>query len=188
MKYIAALLDSRGEFLTLQDLNNKYMVNCTFMDHMRIRQAIPGSWRQIITSDKAYHFRQYITKPIFTLDAKGTCDVLSISTKILYWLFPNTSFPNKSPTCIGRWGSLHDIDPNIWPSLFLAPFMSCRETYLLSSQYRVIHRILPCNKWVSIRKVITSSICLYEVCEEKTLDTIKHYLITCPQVTISGKT
>ena len=185
IKYIGDLLDSRGDFLSLQDLSDKYMVNCTFMDHMRIRQAIPGAWRQIITSNTSHNFRQHnlIAKPIFTQDAKGMCDVLSTNTKKLYWLFLNKSFPSKSPTCIGRWESLYEIDPNIWPSLFLAPFISCRETYLQSFQYRIIHRILPCNEWLFIRKVVTSNMCSYEFCEERNIDTIKHYLITCPPVT-----
>jgi hypothetical protein len=184
IKFIGDLLDSRGDFLSLQDLNNKYMVNCTFMDHMRIRQAIPGAWRQIITSNKLLHLRQHIAKPIFIRDAKGTCDVLATNTKKIYWLFLNKYFPNKSPTCIGRWESLYEIDPNIWPSLFLAPFTSCRETYLQSFQFRIIHRILPCNEWLFIRKVVTSNICSYEFCKEKNIDTIRHYLITCPPVTI----
>jgi hypothetical protein len=159
IKFIGDLLDSRGDFLSLQDLNNKYMVNCTFMDHMRIRQAIPGAWRQIITSNKSLHLRQHIAKPIFILDAKGTCDVLATNTKKIYWLFLNKYFPNKSPTCIGRWESLYEVDPNIWPSLFLASFTSCRETYLQSFQFRIIHRILPCDEWLFIRKVVTSNIC-----------------------------
>ena len=46
------LLDSEGNFLSLNDFNIKYNLQCSFIDHLRIKQALPQSWRNIIYTQK----------------------------------------------------------------------------------------------------------------------------------------
>ena len=60
--------------------------------------------------------------------------------------------------------------------------MVCRETCLKSFQYRIIHRILLCNAWLYIRKVVNTNHCQYVYCTNNNLDYISHYLVTCPPV------
>ena len=55
------------------------------------------------------------------------------------------------------------------------PFSVCGDTKLQSFQYRVIHRILPCNKWLFNISVSESSKCNF--CEEE--DDILHFLVLC---------
>jgi hypothetical protein len=42
-----------------------------------------------------------------------------------------------------------------------------------------IHRILPCNEWLYVRKVVTSVKCTYKLCDSLSIDSIILYLITC---------
>jgi len=46
IKYVEDMLGSQDE------LNNKYQINCSFIDHLRIRQAISGLWRHILELQK----------------------------------------------------------------------------------------------------------------------------------------
>jgi len=45
---VGDMLDSVGNFMSQDELNNKCQINCTLIDHLRIRQAIPGSYRHIL--------------------------------------------------------------------------------------------------------------------------------------------
>ena len=54
-------------------------------------------------------------------------------------------------------------------------FFVCRDTKLQSFQYRLIHRILPCNKWLFNISVSESSKCNFW--EEK--DDILHFMSLC---------
>ena len=46
IKIIEDVYDSEGNFITMTDLKHKYGLECNFIDHLRIRQAIPRIWRQ----------------------------------------------------------------------------------------------------------------------------------------------
>jgi hypothetical protein len=182
IQYIDDLLDTQGEFLNLDALNEKYKVNCTFMDHLRIRQAIPGIWRQTITLHQTFRHLDEEHRPFYIINSEKSCNILTSSTKIFYWKFVNKNIHDVKPTCLSRWSNSYEIDPTIWPAIFSAPFKACRETQLQSFQYRVIHRILPCNEWLYIRKVISSDQCTYRYCDNPSTDTIRHFLITCSLV------
>jgi len=100
----------------------------------------------------------------------------------IYWMFINSTKKNYAPNCIKKWENIYNIDHELWPQIFLTPFSCCRETYLQSFQYRIIHRILPCNYWLKTITVIDKDICTYKYCQSKQQDTIQHYLIECAPV------
>ena len=52
IRYVGDMLDSFGNFLSQDELNDKYQINCSFIDHLRIRQPIPGSWSHILELPK----------------------------------------------------------------------------------------------------------------------------------------
>ncbi len=55
------------------------------------------------------------------------------------------------------------------------PFNTCRETKIQTFQYRIIHRILPCNKWLFNIKIKSEKTCSY--CTDE--DDIQHFLLKC---------
>ena len=63
----------------------------------------------------------------------------------------------------------------MWEIIFTLSFKSCEETYLQSFQYKIIHRIIPCNHWLYDLKVKENPEC--ERC--KIDDTIPHFFIHC---------
>ena len=79
------------------------------------------------------------------------------------------------PTALNRWLENFYIEYIDWPSIFMQPYLSSRETKLQSLQYKIIHRIFPCQKWLYNHKVITSPNCLH--CNE--VDNLIHYFVEC---------
>ena len=84
--------------------------------------------------------------------------------------------------CLARWDNHYNIDHSIWTSISTAPFKVCRETSLQPFQYRIIHRILPCNAWLCVRKVVNTNHCQYVYCNNNKVDGMRHYLVTFPPV------
>ena len=46
--YVGDMLNSVVNFISQDELFNKYKINCSFIDYLRIRQALPGLWRHIL--------------------------------------------------------------------------------------------------------------------------------------------
>ena len=84
------------------------------------------------------------------------------------------------PTALERWENIFDIDSNDWPNIFYSPYVSSRETKLQAFQYKVINRIIACNKWLYNIKIATSPDCLR--CDDHSVDDIVHYFIECKQL------
>jgi hypothetical protein len=81
------LLNTDKQFLTCEELNSKYSLNCNFMEHLRIRQAIPLLWRSILSSttnetvgDPDTKHRLYIT-----VNSKDL-DIIQTPSNVIYWL------------------------------------------------------------------------------------------------------
>ena len=49
--------------------------------------------------------------------------------------------------------------------------------HLQGLQYKIIHRIIPCQKWLYNLKVIDSPVC--QRCPSNCIDTITHHLVEC---------
>ena len=182
IKYISDLINTRGEFMKISEINETYNINCTFMDHLRIRQSIPGIWRKILTTEYHTNVSTNNSNALYITYQSRACDIITLKSKCLYWMLIDVLVNGQTPTCITRWNSIYPIDKDIWPDIFVIPFKSCRETYLQTFQYKIINRILACNKWLHQLKIINTDKCTYQFCNEPAIDDIQHHLISCPPV------
>ena len=183
IKQIHHLLNIDNQFLTCEQLKAKYNLSCNFLDHLRIRQAIPINWRGMLSPPLTNKSGDLHTTPkLYITVNEIDVDIIQAPTNTLYWLLIHKKTHRRVPTCIQRWETIYNIDNSIWHSIFKSPFKSCRETYLQSFQYRIIHRILPCNVWLVKRKIVESDKCTYRYCEGHETDTIIHYLVGCKLV------
>ncbi len=55
----------------------------------------------------------------------------------------------------------HSADTNVWPGLFKLSFETVRDTKIQTLQYRILHRIMPYNKWFNNIKIKDSDSCDY---------------------------
>lgn len=126
---------------------------------------------------------EYKDKPF---EVKEGCHILlnyqlkgiqKLKCKDFYWAI---IAKNKTePTCIGKWEEAYpnfkNVNSEVWPRIFMTPFRTTRETALQSFQYRLIHRIIPTNKWLFEKQLRDNNICKF--CNN--VDTITHFFITC---------
>ena len=170
------ILDENNQFMSHTDIASKYGIKCSFLDVLQIRQSIPIQWRTLL-----YNTRQ-VGENIHT-----NCNKIQIVDKLLnfhkltckdlYWSLVSKKI--RIPTAVKKWSEhfthFKDADDNIWSHIYQMSFKVTRETRLQSFQYRILHRIVPCNKWLFNISIKESKQCNF--CDEE--DNILHFFLYC---------
>ncbi len=81
------------------------------------------------------------------------------------------------PTALDKWQGIYCIEENDWSHIFKQCYFCSRETKLQSLQFKIMHRIIPCKKWLLDQKVINSPSC--EMCKEEKVDDMTRHFIEC---------
>ncbi len=172
---IGDLLDKDGLFLSHQQISRKYNMSCNFLQTLQIRQSVPYNWRKIISSSSCINYNTGSTLKISCNNVLKPINKLTC--KEIYWHIINKS--NHKPPSKEKWHQLFPLmkedAENLWPQIYKLPFTITRETKLQSFQYKIIHRIIACNKWLFNIKIKDNSKCNYCNLE----DDIKHFFILC---------
>lgn len=164
---------SDGRFLSHTEINEKYDLNASFLDALRIRQSIPGSWRALITP----HGRPPDPAAILlTFGTNTTVDIFTASSRSLYAAIIGTMA--KVIKSQAKWEmELPGPSPfGNWQLLYKLPFQAARETKFQALQYKILHRVLPCRHYLKTIRLISDEKCAF--CPER--DTITHFLYDCP--------
>ena len=173
---IKDLIDEHGNFLDHNRISEKFQVNCNFINTLQIRLSIPLSWRKSISDSSNLQINSFLPEPCITINRKAV-QISKLKSKHFYWKLVNLK--NIEPSCIRKWSEVfpnfRNVDSNIWNRIFSMSFMTIRDTRIQSFQYRVIHRTLPCNKWLCDITIKDSNQCNY--CSA--VDDITHFLIDC---------
>jgi exonuclease III len=168
------LLNEDGNFLSHIEIQNKYNFGCNFLNILQIKQSIPSVWTEKL---KYYNKKQTVDQILITSKTGVVC-LGKTTSKIFYNMLNIQNY--RPPTCVAKWKESFPMSVIDWPEVFYNPYSITRETKLQSFQYRVIHRIIPCNKWLFNIKIMESSQCNF--CDE--IDTIQHFLIKCHSASI----
>ncbi len=84
-----------------------------------------------------------------------------------YWHL--IKYKHYTPKTTKKWSITYpdfdNAEQKIWSRNFEIPFKCCRETKIQSFQYRIIHRIIPCNSWQKKNITIKNSECC-DFCNE----------------------
>ncbi len=101
----------------------------------------------------------------------------------MQWLLLPPCFPQIiQPICIKQWTeyfpSFRNGDILIWHRIFKLSFSLIRETRLQTFYYLLIHRVIPCNKWLCNKKVKSGSGCNF--CND--VDNLIHFFIYCENI------
>ena len=177
------LINSTGEFMSLDMLNSKVGLKLNILRYQKLKMAIPKQWLIDIKTE--------VLKSNLYSDNNGNLvydnkyynymigdkkQIQKASTKFIYNCFVYKK--HEIPTAVMRWNDIYEINEEDWVSIFRVPYACSKDTYLQSFQFRIIHRIFPCNKWLHTLKIIDSDLC--EHCEIP--DSIEHYLFSCNKV------
>ncbi len=99
-----------------------------------------------------------------------------MSNKLFYLVWQEHNY--IVPKCITRWADKYPDYVFEWCNIFRLPFDVVRCTKLQTLQYKILHRIFPCNYWVSKWESNTLEDCIH--CQG--IDHLSHYFYNCASI------
>ena len=175
--FIDDICDDNGLLMNFVEVKRKYpRLNTNFLYYLGIVSAIPQSWKNKLrnVSGKINEEFKRSMWPMIIMEDKQI-SLEKIRTKDFYWL----SLEKVKPTALMKW-EIEGIEPGPWDDLFNIPYVCTKSTKLQAFQYQVIHRFIPTRKFLFVRRIVDNPHCTQ--CND--LDTITHYLVSCPSVAV----
>jgi exonuclease III len=170
------ILDDKGKLLNQNDISTKYNLTTNFLSCLQLRQAIPFNWKQALAAcSDGNQIIDPIMNSCFIKYGDNLYPLDDIANKMIYMSF--ISQLGREPTCINNWKIDYPQTNITWQEMFYIPYTCIRETKLQSFQYKIIHRIVECNKKLFDMKIKPTPECSY--CQE--IDTIQHFFLYCPK-------
>ena len=148
--YVHDVPDENGGFLSHTEIAKKFNTRCHFLNILQLRQSIPLEWRKSIqrcvTTNKV--------RAPFVYDEGKIRLLPSVTTKCLY----DISRCKKciTPTCVHKCNETHQRQEEEWADIFTRTFKVVRETKIQSFQFKLVHRIINCNKKLFDMKIKAS--------------------------------
>ena len=105
-------------------------------------------------------------------------DLCKITLKELYWIIWKHNRKKQIPAAMVKWNNVFELTDKKWKSIFLTPFRTFKSTFFQDFQYKIVHRLIPCQHRLYTLKISDSPHCLY--CDED--DTIIHFFYECPVI------
>lgn len=175
VKLIGHIVNSRGHFLSAEELKQRYTnLRLNFLTMHRITSAIPASWKSMLRRSGACEINPEIANTVtFITREKKIVPLKFCLAKHFY----DKQIVEAVPTAVKRWESLN-VKPRNWRDIFKVPYSCTFSTRLQSLHYRIIHRYIPTNKFLSTRGIVGSPLCSH--CLE--LDDLKHFFFDCELV------
>ncbi len=143
-----------------------------------MKSSRPIEWKEIL---KQYSLmpKNILSGNIITIN--NIIKILEkVTCKDFSWHLLNTD--PHTPTALQIWFIHYPIfkeaSANVWSRIFKLPFKTVRDTKIQTFQYRIIHNIIPWNKWLHNIKIKNSPVCDY--CNN--VDDLQQYFILCPKV------
>ncbi len=97
-------------------------------------------------------------------------------------LAPNWNKKTHKPNNFNKWCEVfqdfESANEKSWHRIFKLPFAVLRNTKIQTFQYKVLHRVILCNKWLYNIKIKDYEICEY--CNK--VDDIVHFFLKCSKV------
>lgn len=164
-------------FLSHAELGDKFGIAVSFLDILQIRSAIPPLWKRKLVNAADPNIQPKPT--IDTIDG-DSISIAGMSTKSLYYAL--IRFLKPSITSQTKWNVLFPLDAaganEYWSKAYQSPYKYSRDTKLQAFQFRLLHRFIPCNRFLRNIKIKEDDKCSF--CPAS--DTIQHFLFECPIV------
>ena len=137
------VLDNTGNFLKLEDVQQKLPLRLTQLEYFGLQKAIEKEWQNKIKLHKFEQSGHLDDGPYLTVN-KVLKPLQKLTSQHIYWELINPK--SKPPSSLDIWVDLFRfLDKLDWSNIFtLVNRVTC-ETYLQTFQYKVLNRTLNCR-------------------------------------------
>lgn len=166
-----------SRFLAHEEITAEYGIPCSFLNVYQMRSALPCSWERLIHTAKRAQVHQ---RPVLLFQMLFLAVSDSSSKKIYEAILP---FKRPIVSSQRKWTEIYQdmnstLTPDLWKEIYTVPYHVTRDTKLQAFQYRLVHRIIPCNKYLTNIRIKNEASCSF--CGDT--DTLDHFFFTCQDV------
>jgi hypothetical protein len=166
------ILDSKGNFLSINSIEQLFGLKCHFLKYNSIKDAIPKSWREKLKTIDVPRNNININENLHIKINNQQIPLNLINNKMAYWkLIEKIQIPHVTKAA---WEDELKVDKNEWKHVFNIPLV-IRDTKIRTFQYKLILNLIPCNQYLFRIKRHDTNICNYCPAE----DNITHYFYEC---------
>ena len=173
---IKDIINETNNFLSLELLKVKFNVKCNTLEYESVLHAIPEKWKEMmkkVARGKTNFGGKVSSDPCTGCGIQTIC-IKNLSNKKIYWCLVNEII--KQPIAIDKWLSqfvfLLDRDFKVY---FALTGLITKNSRLQMLQYKILHRIFPCNIYLFTLGLKDTLMCKH--C--KVPDTLEHYFFSC---------
>ena len=171
IRIVDDLINSQNTFMNANELEANYGVKNMFLKLQGVIASIKKFQR---------NSRQIIVDKKMVLRPTVANSILSIIkyTKGCRHIYNVLKDKQQLPKCSIKWtGELENIQNKDWKLYFSLPFKITKDTKLQWFQTRLIHRILPTNKYLTLIQIKDCAQCTF--CSND-IETLVHLFWSCP--------
>ena len=170
IEYINDLLDETGQLLNWQNFSDRFNIENQIFYYTSVIHSIPKTWKNEIKNHNV------------KLNAvKNKCLIILKNLKKpsrYFYLEKNEETATEPHKSKEKWMKVTEkvLPEDHWKKLFELPKRLTKETKLIELQQKIIHRILPTNKWLfkcNLSDTVTCSFCHTET------ESIEHLFWEC---------
>lgn len=140
-------------FLSHEEIQNRFGVECSFLQVLQIRSAIPCKWKRTLIhpANPELELLPLVRRSDGILMVVSNKSAKKIYQELIKCKTLQISSQNKwadvFPIIEAEW-------PTYWKDIYTSAFKAARDTKFQALQFKLIHRIIPCNKYLkNIRNI-----------------------------------
>lgn len=165
-------------FLSHEELNQRFGIQCSFLNALQIRTAIPVKWKRLLLNPAPRN----LSKDLYIRPATGDyIKITNSSSKAIYGALVLCRKPSISAQ--QKWATIYPhIHPNLggpWDYVYQAPYRATRETKYQAFQYKIHKGLFPVTDIWPTSGLNSMTLLPFAFCDE--VDTIQHFLFECEE-------
>ena len=170
IKYIKHLLNKEGKLYNYNEFINKTAIQINFLDYHSLLKSIPKAWVNILKTGnindyhRSFNYRDHTLTKILQEDKVSRSVYRSLIDK------QNIHTNNEN-----KWDEVLQINID-WRTTYKRIKEVTMQSKVQEFQYKLLHRILPTNKFLKMCNIVESDQCYF--CSHA-VETLSHICFDC---------
>jgi hypothetical protein len=169
------ILNPKGEFLTIQELEQKYNFKCDFLKYNNLKDAIPREWRALVKTMQIPTEAMSFDEELHINIGKSPKNINLIKNNLIYWTLVNDI--RIESIIIDKLQRELGVEEEKCKLVFTMPRV-VTNTKIRTFQYKLLYNLIPCNLYLNRIKKSDTDKCNW--CPK--IDDTSHYFVTCVEL------
>ena len=163
------LAEDRKTFVPKLALENKHNISISDMLYNQLTSLFSSIMKSLpkTTTSPMHKYQQFPKKCL--------AEISKVTSSQLNTYYAVKAY--RSPSSQAKWIQYYPfLEALKWENIYTLPFKVVSDTYIITLQYKIIHRVFACSEQLYLWKIVESPLCIY--CNSN--ENIEHFFYYCP--------